>query len=283
MSAQSKNLGRPDETIRFPGIVQRMVELGDLTVARTVLEPGWRWSKDVRPHVGGEWCQARHVGVVLSGQFAVEYPDGSRTAVAPDDVYDIAPGHDGYTLGDEACEVIEWAGTRAFGGFRTGVAGRHLVTLMFTDLVDSTAMASRMGDVAWRDALSSHFEAARAQLEGFRGREIKTTGDGMLATFDGPAQALHCTAAIGRAARREGLHIRAGVHVGEVEVVGADIRGVAVHEAARVMAEAGPDEILVSETTRALSLASGFTFDDCGVRMLKGVGEVRLYAFVPDE
>jgi class 3 adenylate cyclase len=278
VAAISKNLGSPDQTIRFPRIVQDTVEVGDLTVAHSVLEPGWHWRRDVRPAVGGEWCQARHVGTVLSGSFAVEFADGSRLELRPRDVYDIPPGHDGYTVGDEPCVLIEWAGIRAFSGFRSGVRGGQLVTLLFTDVVDSTSLAGRLGDAAWRDALSSHFEMTRSQLENFGGREIDTTGDGMLATFDGPAQAVRCAATISRIACEQGLHIRAGVHVGEVEVVGGNVRGVAVHEAARVMSEAGPDEVLVSETTRALASASGLTFKDRGVHMLKGIGDVRLYA-----
>jgi len=251
-----------------------MVELGDLTVAHTVLEPGWRWSSDVRPAVGGEWCQARHIGTVLSGSFAVEFPDGSRTELRVGDVYDIPPGHEGYTVGDAACTLIEWAGIRAFSGFRAGISGRQLATLLMTDVVDSTSTALQLGDIAWRELLSSLYEMARGQLEDHGGREVNTTGDGMLATFDGPAHALHCAAAMTQ--RTGQLQIRVGVHVGEIEPVGGDVRGIAVHEVARIMSEAGPNEILLSETTRAL--AGGFHFDDRGTRHLKGIGEIRLYA-----
>jgi class 3 adenylate cyclase len=155
--------------------------------------------------------------------------------------------------------------------------------LLFTDLVDSTVIASQLGDVAWRELLSGHFEVARAQIERFGGREVKTTGDGLLATFAGPAQALHCAVAICRAANRDGLHLRAGVHVGEVELVGSDIRGVAVHEVARIMANGGEDEILVSEITRTLALTSGLVFEDRGHHTLKGFpGQYRLFAYLPD-
>ena len=272
--ARTKNLASPDATVRFPGITQDTVELGDLTVARTVLEPGWRWSHDVRPTVGGEWCQARHVGTVLSGAFVVEFPDGSRTELRQGDVYDIPSGHDGYTLGDTDCVLIEWAGIRAFSGFRAGLIGRQLATLLMSDVVESTSMVLKMGDVAWRDLLSTHFEMTRSQLEQHGGREVKTTGDGVLATFDGPAHALHCASAIRQ--RADELQIRIGIHVGEIEAVGDDIRGIAVHEVARIMSEAGAGEILVSETTRAL--ATGFGFDDRGSRTLKGIGDVRLHA-----
>jgi class 3 adenylate cyclase len=280
MAFRSKNLEDPDETIRLPKVTEFLVELGDLTVGRTVAEPGWRWSSHVRPQVGGEWCEARHVGVVLSGRIGIVFRDGSTLELGPNDVYEIPPGHDGYTIGDEPCVAIEWSGLRAFLGYRPG-SGRVLATLLFTDLVGSTEIASRLGDVAWRALLSAHFEAARAELDRFRGREVKTAGDGLLATFDGPALALHCAAAIGRAAAREGLHVRAGVHVGEVERVGTDVRGVAVHETARIMARAQGGEILVSELTRGLAAASGFSFEARGTHVLKGLpGEWRLYALV---
>ncbi|MDQ4108237.1 MAG: hypothetical protein M3138_05440 [Actinomycetota bacterium] len=275
---RGKNLGNPDETIRLPGIVEELVDLGDLTVGRTVQEPGWRWSTHVRAHVGGDWCEARHVGVVVSGRLGVVLRDGTAREFGPDDVYDIPPGHDGYTVGDEECVLIEWSGLRALAGFRSG-SPRALATLLFTDIVDSTAVAGRLGDTAWRALLSTHFEAARSALDRFGGREVKTTGDGLLATFDGPAQALRCAAAIADAARREGVRIRAGVHIGEVELVGEDVRGVAVHEAARIMAQARANEILVSETTRALALSAGLSFEDRGTHDLKGLpGEWRLYA-----
>lgn len=276
------NLDEPDEVIEFPNIKARFVELGDLTVALIVSQPGWRWSEHNRPKVGGTWCQARHVGVVLSGQLGIDFSDGSNAVYGPNDVFDIPPGHDGYTAGDEPCVQVEWSGRiRAWAGFPTGTHSRVLATLLFTDIVESTALAGQLGDARWRTLLSGHFEAARAELERFGGHEVKTTGDGVLARFEGPASALQCAAAIRAAANREGLRIRAGAHVGEVELVGADIRGVAVHEAARIMAAAGPDEILASDMTRALAQASGLAFEDRGAHELKGLdGEWRLAAFI---
>jgi class 3 adenylate cyclase len=269
--------------MRLDGVTEDQVELGDLTVGRQRMEPGWRWSTHIRPHVGGEWCQARHVGVVLAGRLGIKLRDGTTFELGRDDVFDIPPGHDGYVIGHEPAETVEWAGSRAFWGSRAGGHGRALATLLFTDLVDSTAIATRLGDGAWRTLLSGHFESARTQLERFHGREVKTTGDGLLATFEGPAQALQAAAAIRRSANREDLHVRAAVHVGEVEVVGSDLRGVAVHEAARIMAEAAEDEILVSETTRALALTSGLVFEDRGTRSLKGLsGEWRLFAYADE-
>jgi class 3 adenylate cyclase len=260
-----------------------VVELGDLTVAELVSQPGWRWSVDMKPTVGGEWCQARHLGVVVSGRLGVVLSDGKRAEFGPGDVFDIPPGHDGYTVGDEPCVQIEWGGIRTWAGFPTGIRSRVLATLLFTDLVDSTAIASRLGDARWRDLLSDHLEAVRVELERFGGREVKTTGDGLLATFDGPARALHCAGAIRRAANRVELHVRAGVHVGEIELVGQDVRGVAVHEAARIMAAAGADEILVSDLTRVLAAGAGVTFEERAPEELKGLdGEWRLSRLVLD-
>jgi class 3 adenylate cyclase/mannose-6-phosphate isomerase-like protein (cupin superfamily) len=277
-----KSFRDPDETMEVDGVIERQVELGDLTVGRQKLEPGWRWSTHIRPHVGGEWCQARHVGVVLSGRLGIKLRDGTTFEVGPDDVFDIPPGHDGYVIGHEPVETVEWAGSRAFWGTRAG-RGRTLATLMFTDLVDSTALANRLGDSAWRTLLSDYFESVRNDLDRFHGREVKTTGDGMLATFEGPAQAVQGAAAIRQSANKQELHVRAAVHVGEVDVVGSDLRGVAVHEAARIMETADNDEILVSETTRALALPSGLGFEDRGSHELKGLpGEWRLFAFAGD-
>lgn len=279
--ALRKNLDQPDDVIEFPGIKARLVDLGDMTVGHIVTEVGWRWSTHVRPSVGGEWCQARHVGVILSGRLGIEMSDGTSVEFGPNEVFDVPPGHDGRTVGDEPCVQIEWAGLRAFAGFPTGIRSRVLQTLLFTDLVDSTQTAAQLGDARWRELLSGHFEAVRRELERFGGREVDTTGDGFFATFDGPARALHCAAAIRRAANRDGLRVRAGVHVGEVELVGANVRGVSVHETARIMASAAGDEILVSDLTRALAGASGLVFEDRGTHALRGLeGEWRLAAFV---
>lgn len=278
-----KSLERPDELIEFPRSRARLVDLGDLTVGEIVTEPGWRWSTHVRPTVGGEWCQARHVGVVVSGKLGVTFPDGTELQFAPNDVFDIPPGHDGYTIGDEQCVQIEWAGLRAWAGFPTGIRSRVLATLLFTDLVESTETAARLGDGRWRELLSTYFESVRKELERYGGREVKTTGDGMLATFDGSARALHCAAGIRRVANAAGLHVRIGVHVGEVELVGEDVRGVTVHQAARIMAAAGADEILMSDLTRALAGASGLAFEERGDHTLKGLeGEWRLAALAAE-
>jgi class 3 adenylate cyclase len=278
----TKSLRTPDESTDYDLGSLDIVELGDLTVGRIILHPGWRWSVHMRPIVGGEWCEVRHAGVVLSGRFGYSFDDGSTLEIGPDDVFDIPAGHDGYTLGGEDCVMLEWSGVRATTGFTVVPRSRMVTALLFTDVVESTALARRLGDAAWHDVLSRHYEVSRTALERFGGREVETTGDGMLADFESVASALECAAAIVHGAPALGLHVRAGVHVGEVQAVGKGVRGLAVHEAARVMAAAGPDEILASETARILAETAGMTFVDRGPHDLKGLeGARHLYAFLP--
>jgi adenylate/guanylate cyclase family protein len=282
VAERRKNFATPDDLLRLPKMSVQLVELGDVTVSKLVSEPGWRWSEHIRPSVGGDWCQVRHMGFVLSGRLGTLFPDGTEIVYGPDDVFEIPPGHDGYVVGDEPCVQIMFAGNRPFfDSFLIGSGSRVLATLLFTDLVGSTAKASELGDARWGALISEYFVGARAELERYRGREVKTTGDGLLATFDSPGQALRCAAAIRARTQREGLSMRAGVHLGEVELVNDDVRGVTVHEASRIMGAAAPDEILVSEITRTIAEASGLRFEDRGVRELKGLeGEWRLAAFV---
>jgi class 3 adenylate cyclase len=156
---------------------------------------------------------------------------------------------------------------------------RVLATVLFTDIVGSTELLARRGDSHWRRVLDTHHAAARHHVERHRGRFIKTTGDGVLATFDGPGRAIHSAGAIRDAVRDLGLEIRGGLHTGEVEVMGDDVGGIAVHIAARVMAEAKAGEVLVSSSVPALVAGSGIQFTDRGERELKGVpGTWRLYA-----
>ena len=171
--------------------------------------------------------------------------------------------------------------------FLTGVRespapDRVLATVLFTDLVGSTARAAELGDARWRDELERHHAVVRLQLERFRGRELDTAGDGFLASFDGPARAIRCAEAIREAVHGLGLELRAGLHTGECEVVDSKLGGIAVHIGARVAGEAAAGEILASSTVRDLVAGSGIRFDDRGAFALKGVpGDWRLYAVGP--
>jgi len=158
---------------------------------------------------------------------------------------------------------------------------RVLATVLYTDLVDSTAHAAEMGDQRWRQFLDGHDRVVREALRAGSGREIKSTGDGFLATFDGPARAIRCASAIRSSVRALGLEIRAGLHTGEIELRGNDIGGISAHIGARIEAAAHPGEILVSRTVRDLVGGSGIEFTDRGLHQMKGVpDEWRLYAVV---
>jgi class 3 adenylate cyclase len=155
---------------------------------------------------------------------------------------------------------------------------RVLATVLVTDIVGSTGQATALGDRAWRELLQRHDDASRREFERFRGREVKQTGDGFLATFDGPARAVRCAAAIRDALAPLGLSLRTGVHTGECELRGADVSGIAVHIAARVGAAAAPGEVLVSSTVRDLVIGSGLEFEERGERELAGIpGSWRLF------
>ena len=156
---------------------------------------------------------------------------------------------------------------------------RVLATVLFTDIVDSTRRAAEMGDRDWHALLDAHDAVVRAQFARFRGREVSTSGDSFLATFDGPQRAIRCAMAIRDAVQALGIEVRAGLHTGECEIRGDDIGGIAVHIGARVSALAGPNDVLVSSTLRDLVIGSGLEFDDRGAHELKGVpGEWHLFA-----
>ncbi len=169
-----------------------------------------------------------------------------------------------------------------FTGARHGPEpDRVLATVMFTDIVGSTERAAALGDRHWRELLQSHRTLVRRELERFRGNEVDTAGDGFLATFDGPARAIRCAVTICDRVRPLGIEIRAGLHTGEVETVGASVGGLAVHIGARVAATARGSEVLVSHTVKDLVAGSGIQFEDRGRQILKGVpGEWHLYAVV---
>lgn len=160
--------------------------------------------------------------------------------------------------------------------FLTGVRPVHapdraLATVLFTDIVSSTERAAALGDDAWTRMLDRHDDLVVREVERHRGRRINTTGDGMLATFDGPARAVRCAQAIREAVRSLGIEVRAGLHTGEIELRGADIGGIAVHIGQRVSTLAGPSEVLASSTVKDLVAGSGIRFTDRGSHVLKGV------------
>jgi len=181
---------------------------------------------------------------------------------------------------EQMLEEIE----RFVGEFRDQEADleRFLATVMFTDIVGSTEKATALGDRGWKDLVEAHHARVRGQLARFRGVEIDTAGDGFFATFDGPARAIRCATAITAGVGDLGLEVRAGLHTGECEVLEGKVGGIAVHIGARVAAQAGPGEVLVSGTVRDLVAGSGITFEERGVADLRGVpGTWHLYAVDP--
>jgi len=266
-----KSLLRPEQVRRFPNGRIETVSHHETTIGRILAEPGWRWSRDVRPIAQTQSCQIHHLGVVLKGRLRIETDSGEVCELEVDDVYDIPPGHDAAVVGDETFEAIEFASAQIFAVPSYG--DRVLAAILCTDIVDSTSHLRRLGDSAWRELLTEHNRRTRGELNRSRGREIQTTGDGFLAVFDGPARAVRCAQAIGSSVANLGIAVRAGIHTGEVELVGTDVRGVAVHEAARVAGAATAGEVLVSATTKLLLAGSGLSFESAGIHQLKGLGE----------
>jgi class 3 adenylate cyclase len=212
---------------------------------------------------------------VGQGRYAAETIPGAR--------YVELEGEDHFLIGGDPDPVVD-----EVEEFLTGVRhgrdlDRVLATVLFTDIVGSTERASALGDRQWRNVLDGHDAVLRRELLRFSGREVKTTGDGMVVAFDGPARAVRCAVAIVEAVRGLNLEVRAGLHTGECEVRGDDLGGLAVHIAARVGAMAAPGEVLVSSTVKDLVAGSGLRFRERGTHELKGVpGTWQLYSVEKD-
>jgi pimeloyl-ACP methyl ester carboxylesterase len=206
--------------------------------------------------------QGRYMAEAIPGAKYVELEGGDHLPVTGDTD----------ALLDEVEEFL-------VGSRRGSEPERALATILFTDIVGSTEKAAALGDRGWRQLLERHDAAVRHQLDLYRGREVKTMGDGFLATFDGPARAIRCAAAVQEEVAGLGVEVRAGIHTGEVELIGDDVGGMAVNIGARIGALAGPGEVLVSSTVRELVVGSGLEFVERGVQTLKGApGEWRLFA-----
>ena len=207
---------------------------------------------------------------VTHGRYLAEHIDGATFVELPGGDSTTTP--ELYVIADEVAEFL--TGERPVVEIE-----RILTTVVFTDIVESTELAASLGDQRWRALLDSHDRTVRDQLRRFRGREINTTGDGFVASFDGPARAIRCTRAIMDTAEALGIELRVGLHTGECEVRGDDLGGLAVHIAARVAGLATGGEVLVSGTVKDLVVGSGISFTELGEHELKGVpGTWRLYA-----
>jgi class 3 adenylate cyclase len=205
----------------------------------------------------------RDVAAHIPGARLVEFPGDDHLYFAGENSDDIADAIEEFLTGSRAPVAVD----------------RVLATVLFTDIVGSTEKAAALGDQRWRDLLDSHHATIRRNLARFRGHEVKTTGDGFLATFDGPARGVRCACAIADEIRPLGIEVRAGLHTGECEMIGDDVGGIAVHIGARVAALAGAGEVLVSSTVKDLVAGSGLHFGDRGSQSLKGIpGEWRIFA-----
>jgi class 3 adenylate cyclase len=281
---QVKSFAAPDDVRDVPKARFEIVQLDETMIAHATFQPGWRWSVDLAPLLGSRSCPIHHLGFSVSGVCRVVMDDGQAVDIEPGGVYEIPPGHDAWVVGDEPWVTIESQSGRPMTSMLDASGERVVATILFSDIVDSTGTLGRIGDERWRDLLLAHNRVVREQLNMHRGREIKTTGDGFLAVFDGATRAVRCGAAMVAAAQAMGIAIRVGIHTGEVEFVGEDARGVAVHAAARIMSVAGPDEVFASSTTYDLLEGSGLVLVDAGTHELKGLaGHRRLFRLAPGD
>jgi class 3 adenylate cyclase len=210
---------------------------------------------------------------VAGGRDLAERIEGSR--------FIELPGIDALPWAGDQEPLLKEVETFVTGSRPTGETDRVLATVLFTDIVGSTERAAELGDARWKELLGAHDQRAKDEIERHGGRYVHSTGDGLLATFDGPAKAVRCAEAIGEAVRPLGVEIRAGAHTGEIELVADDVQGLAVHIGARIAAAAGPGDVFVSSTVRDLVSGSGLTFEDAGEHELKGVPDTwRLYRVV---
>jgi class 3 adenylate cyclase len=274
---ERRSFTEPDLARSFPHGSGAVARVGALAVGRAALEPGWRWSADLQPTVGTPSCPSHHLHVLLAGRFAVQMDGADAEEFAPGDVFDVPPGHDAWVVGDTPVVLLDLSGNVADFGLPTA-HGRVLATILFTDIVSSTPLAERLGDAGWKQLLGRHDRVVRAALERFRGREVDTTGDGFLATFDSAVGAVRAAQEIAATMHAVEVEVRVGIHTGEIELLPDDARGLAIHVAARVMAEAAPSEVLVTAVTRTLVDDPALTFESAGVHQLKGLAQpVELY------
>jgi class 3 adenylate cyclase len=274
-----RGTGLSDPVSRPPTLEQQMDDLGAVLDAVGVQQTALWGSRitGARARCSRSMPRARW-GTHQSGDRYIPIEMGREVAsLIPGARFMEYPGKDTYAW-------VAFPGIEDVEEFLTGRRGpteidRVLATVLFTDIVGSTDHASALGDGRWRRLLDEHNALVRHGLERWRGQEVKTIGDGFLATFDGPARAVQCAASIVDAVRALGIEIRAGLHTGECELVGRDVAGIAVHIGARVMANAGPGEVLASSTVKDLVVGSGLRFDDRGPHTLRGVpDEWHLYA-----
>jgi class 3 adenylate cyclase len=270
-----RDLGKPEAIVSDPLGTSSQVHLANTVITRHVLQPGWSWEEHAQPKVGTASCELYHRGVVLSGRMGIRTDEGEELIVGPNHVFDLAPGHVTWVEGDEELVMVDWAGGAGFDP-QWGGETRVSATILFTDIVESTARASEVGDTSWKRTVSMHDDVVRSVLTGFGGREVETAGDSFLVIFDSAEGAIRCGLALVKALAAIEIPIRVGIHSGEVVMSGDHVRGVAVHAAARIVARAESGEVLVSGTARELAEgATRLTFESRGRHRLKGLERER--------
>jgi class 3 adenylate cyclase/pimeloyl-ACP methyl ester carboxylesterase len=268
--------GRADDEsfLRWHGRFERLVM--SPTTAKALAE--WALNLDLRAILGS----VRVPTLVLQSECAATRPVGFGQYLCdeiPEAKLVILPGGDTSFYGGSASDMVDHIEEFVTGARPQEEEQRVLTTILFTDIVSSTEQASHLGDMRWTELLDQHDSLVEREVSRHRGRKVKSTGDGVLAAFDGPARAIRCALAIRDGVRGYGLEVRAGLHTGECAVRGDDLGGISVHTAARVSALAGPGEVLVSRTVVDLVAGSGIAFEDRGDHALKGVpGTWKIFA-----
>jgi class 3 adenylate cyclase len=268
---EARDLGEPEAVVTYPLGASHQVHLAGTVVTRHVLQPGWSWEVHAQPLAGTASCELYHRGVVLRGKMGIRTDEGEEVVVGPNQVFDLPPGHVTWVEGDEELVMVDWAGGAGFEA-APGEGARVMATILFTDIVDSTVQARQKGDAAWKRTAAMHEDVVRTVLVCFGGREIETAGDSFLIVFDGAERAIRCGLELVDALAAIRVSVRVGIHSGEVALSDERVHGLAVHAAARVLAEAGSGEVLVSGTTRDLAEgAAGLAFESRGRHRLKGL------------
>jgi class 3 adenylate cyclase len=266
-----RDLGEPEAVVTDPLRASSQVRLAGTVVTRHVLQPGWSWEAHAQPLVGTASCELYHRGVVLKGRMGIRTDEGEEVVIGPNQVFDLPPGHVTWVEGDEELVMVDWAGGAGFDT-QPGKGARVMATILFTDIVDSTVHAQTEGDAAWKRTVAMHEDVVRTVLVRFGGREVETAGDSFLIVFDGAERAIRGGLELVEALAAIRVSIRVGIHSGEVALSDERVWGVAVHAAARILAEAGSGEVLVSGTTRDLAEgAAGLVFESRGRYRLKGL------------
>jgi len=254
-----ERLGASPATAKNLMLMNRQIDVSDIVSTIRVPTLVIHRTEDVTINVEG----GRYLAHNIPGARYIEVPGKDHLPFVGDNTDEIADAIEEFLTGSRPPVAVD----------------RVLATVLFTDIVGSTEKAATLGDHRWRDLLNNHHATIQNNLTRFRGRKVKTTGDGILATFDGPARGVRCACAISEETRPLGIEVRAGLHTGECEMMGDDVGGIAVHIGARVAALAGAGEVFVSSTVKDLVAGSGLRFGDRGSKSLKGVpGEWHVFA-----